>query len=353
VKILKIIVFPFSLIYGSVTAIRNLLYNLSVLRSNSFNLPVISVGNLSLGGTGKTPHVEYLVRLLIPVMKTATLSRGYKRKTKGFIEAKNNSSISEIGDEPKQYKAKFPELMVTVCEDRSHGISEILKIYKTIRCILLDDAFQHRSVKAGMNILLTDFSKLYANDCIFPSGTLREFRCGSKRADIIVVTKCPEHISEEERNLIIRKIDPKAYQHVFFSFIKYEPFKAFDDSCSKSSSDKTSSVLLFSGIANIKPLEKYLAEKKYSLQSLQFGDHHEYSIGDLVKIKETFNNIADENKIILTTEKDVMRIETEEQKGIFKGLPVYYVPIAVDFSEKDKKMFNEIILDYVTHAGKN
>jgi tetraacyldisaccharide 4'-kinase len=316
-------------------------------------MPVICVGNLSLGGTGKTPHVEYLVRLLEPMVRTAILSRGYKRKTQGFIEAKNNSFIAEIGDEPKQYKTKFPGLMVSVCEDRGRGIDEIIKINKDVRCILLDDAFQHRSVKAGLNILLTDFSKLYSGDCIFPTGTLREFRCGAKRADIIVVTKCTEHISEEERNSIIRKIDPKPHQRVFFSFIKYEEFKWLDNAGIKGIPDKINTVLLFSGVANIRPLENYLAGKKIALQSMRFGDHHEYSAADLVKIKETFNNIAEENKIIVTTEKDAVRIETAEQKEILKGLPVYYVPIAIDLPEKDKKMFNKIILDYVTHAGKN
>ena len=224
-KIIKIILSPLSLLYGIITAFRNFLFNNSVLKSNTFEMPIINVGNLSMGGTGKTPHIEYLIRLLSSNYNIATLSRGYKRKSKGFVIAENNSSTNEIGDEPKQYKTKFPETLVTVCENRSLGITEILKSKIKIECVLLDDAFQHRSLKAGLNILLTDYKKLYTRDYVLPSGSLREFRYGAKRADVIIVTKCPKNLSEEEKNRIRNEIKSTKGQHLFFSFIEYGSLK--------------------------------------------------------------------------------------------------------------------------------
>jgi tetraacyldisaccharide 4'-kinase len=349
-KIFKLILFPFAFIYGLITAVRNILFDSGIFKEHSFDLPIISVGNLSYGGTGKTPHVEYLIRLLSGGKSIATLSRGYKRKTKGFILADNASLVSEIGDEPKQFKTKFPFVSVSVCEDRNHGVNQLMKLCPKVNCIILDDAFQHRSIKAGLNILLTDYNDLYTNDYILPSGSLREFRCGAKRADIIVVTKCPHNITEDEKKKIISKLALREYQHVFFSFIEYRkilPLNDEDKICS------FNSVLLFSGIAGIKPLMEYLLAKKYNVKSLHFGDHHKYSDSDLSKIKESFNNFANESKIILTTEKDIIRIETPEQKEALKGLPVFYIPIVVDFFPSDKEMFNKIIIDYVENAGKN
>ena len=349
-KFIKIILSPFSLLYGIITAFRNFLFNISVLKYNTFDLPIINVGNLSMGGTGKTPHIEYLIRLLYSNYKIATLSRGYKRKSKGFVIAENNSATTEIGDEPKQYKTKFPETLVTVCENRRLGITEILKSKNKIDCVLLDDAFQHRSLKAGLNILLTDYKKLYTRDYVLPSGSLREFRYGAKRADVIIVTKCPKNLSEEEKNRIRNEIKSTKGQHLFFSFIEYGSLKNLNNVFFKEDIDKVNSVLLFSGIADVKPLERYLIEKKYSVQSLLFNDHHQYSIQDLTKIKESFYNIALPKKIIVTTEKDIMRIENAKQQEIIKDLPIFYIPIVVDFFETDKKIFNAIITDYVKNA---
>ena len=352
-KIIKILLFPFSIIYGIITAIRNLLFNVSVLKANSFDLPIINVGNLSMGGTGKTPHIEYLIRLLLPNFKLATLSRGYKRKSKGFVIAENDTSSSVIGDEPKQYKTKFPDITVAVCENRSIGISEILKSNNNVDCVLLDDAFQHRSLKAGFNVLLTDHKKLFTRDHVVPSGTLREFRCGAKRANVIIVTKCPKNLSEEEKNRIRNEINPTKDQRLFFSYIEYGSLVKLNDIPFKEDIDTVSSVLLFSGIADVKPLEKYLTGKKYSVHSLHFKDHHQYSTQDLLKIKESFYNIALPKMIIVTTEKDIMRIENAEQREIVKDLPIFYIPIVVDLFEMDKKMFNTIITDYVKNARKN
>jgi tetraacyldisaccharide 4'-kinase len=353
VKIISVILFPFSILYGIVGAIRNFLFNKNILKSKSFDVPVISVGNLSFGGTGKTPQVEYLIRLLSGSNSLATLSRGYKRKSKGFVEGQMNSSCDEIGDEPLQYKTKFPETFVAVSEDRCKGVEEILKSKKEINCILLDDAFQHRAIRAGFSILLTDFSKLFFSDFVVPSGTLREFRCGARRADIIVVTKCPKNISEDKRRYIIKKISPSKHQHVFFSFIEYGQFTQLSNREVKTSSDSSTSVLMFSGIANTSPLVEYLRENKIETKVMKFPDHHQYSTADLLKVRESFNNIAAENKIIITTEKDAVRIESQEQKDILKELPVYFIPILTDFFPPDKETFNKLITDYVTNARKD
>ena len=313
----------------------------------------ICVGNLNVGGTGKTPHVEYLVRLLSESFNVATLSRGYKRKTRGFILADNTSSSLEIGDEPRQYKFKFPSLTVAVCEDRCAGAHKILEQKPQTECIILDDAFQHRWLKAGLNIMLTDFNNLFTRDYMIPSGTLREFRCGAKRADIIIVTKCPETLSETERKKIAEEINPEKNQHLFFSYIHYGSLVKYDDVDAKVDLNTFQSALLFSGIANTGPLNNYLLENNYSVHPLHFNDHHQFTSQDLINIRVTFNNIAKNNSVVITTEKDAMRIETPEQRAILKNLPVYFIPIYVEFFPSDKEMFNKIIMNYVANAGKN
>jgi tetraacyldisaccharide 4'-kinase len=333
--------------------IRNKLYDFKILKSHSFNLPLICIGNLSYGGTGKTPHVEYLLRLLSSHINPATLSRGYKRKSKGFVFATKDSLSSEIGDEPKQLKNKFPKITVAVCENRRLGVKGILENNTETDCIILDDAFQHRSLKSGLNILLTDYNKLYTRDYVLPSGTLREFRCGAKRADIIVVTKCTKSLTNEEKSEIISEIKSEKYQHIFFSFIEYGSLTPMNDTVFNGDISSVESVLLFTGVANAKPLEQYLKSKADSLHSICFGDHHQYSVRDLAKIRENFNNIASPNKIIVTTEKDAIRIESLEQKAIFSGLPIFFLPIQVDFFQSDKEIFNKLICDYARADRKN
>ena len=242
---------------------------------------------------------------------------------------------------------------MAVCENRVEGVHRIMESVKEIDCIILDDAFQHRSLKTGLNILLTDYNNLFTRDHVIPSGTLREFRCGAKRANIIIVTKCPESLSENEREKISTEINPKKNQHLFFSYIHYGSLVRLNNPKVEESITSYHSALLFSGIANIRPLKEYLLSSKYSLQSLQFRDHHHYSIDDLKKVIESFYNIAEKNKVIISTEKDAMRIETREQQEILKDFPVYYIPIDVHFFQSDKEMFNKIILNYATNAGKN
>jgi tetraacyldisaccharide 4'-kinase len=351
-KFIKALLFPVSIIYGYITAVRNMLYDFNILKPGSYRLPVICVGNLSVGGTGKTPMVEYLIRLLKGDMHVATLSRGYKRRTKGFDLAEAASTIAEIGDEPKQFKTKFPEISVAVCENRCEGIDRLLEIQDNIGCILLDDAFQHRSIKAGLNILLTDFNHLYTNDYMLPTGTLREWRSGAKRADIIVVTKCPKTLSATGRKVITNGIAPLPSQNVFFSYMEYLPLQPMNN-LARNNIAKIDSVLLFSGIANVKPLEEYLQSLKYKVKSIHFSDHHNYSAYDLLTIKESFNNLAPGNNIILTTEKDVMRIQINEHLLTLKDFPVYYIPVIHDFFPCDKEMFDKLITHYVENAREN
>ena len=330
-----------------------MLFNISVFKQCKSSKPVICVGNLSMGGTGKTPHVEYLVRLLSGKFDTATLSRGYKRKTRGFVLAGSSSSSRDIGDEPRQYKFKFPNLTVAVCEERCKGAQKIIELKPATEVIILDDAFQHRSLKAGLYVMLTDYNNLFTRDHVVPSGTLREFRCGARRADVIVVTKCPETLSGSERKKITEEINPADNQQVFFSYITYGSLVPLNNAEVEENIHNFDTALLFSGIANTRPLNQYLINNKYSVHTLHFSDHHQFSSQDLINIRTTFNNIAKKNSVIITTEKDAMRIDTPEQQAILKNLPVYYLPIYVEFFPSDKEMFNKIILNYVANAGKN
>lgn len=349
-----ILFFPFALLYWLATGIRNKFYDWGWTTSLSFPLRIICIGNLSMGGTGKSPMVEYVINLLRGKYKMATLSRGYKRKTKGFAEACLTSLSDEVGDEPKQFKKKFPEITVAVCEDRCTGIEEITGKHKETKVIVLDDAYQHRKVIAGLNILLTDYHKLFSRDFIFPSGTLREPRKGAKRADVTVVTKCPSDLKEDERKTIIKEITyNKKDTKVFFSYLKYTGLKSLHDGKPLTNIQNINKALLFTGIADPSPLKRHLEEIFKEIYFIRFSDHHEYSAGDLMHIQETFNNIAEENKIIITTEKDAMRMERPELTEIIKRLPVFIATIEIDFFQADKITFNQILMAYAEHDRKN
>ncbi len=347
-EFIRILLLPFSLIYGLVTGIRNLLFNWKILPSGSFNLPVISVGNLSAGGTGKTPHVEYLIRLLSPSFKISTLSRGYGRKTSGFIAASDSDHAATIGDEPMQYHRKFKDVNVYVDERRRRGIRNILIKNNKTQVVLLDDAFQHRYVRPGLSVLLTDYHKLYCNDYLIPSGTLREFRSGAKRADIIVVTKTPSVLSPIERRKIIADLRPANHQRVYFSFIRYgELVPLWTNSCLRKSGEKYSTIVLFAGIANVYPLQDHLKRECTELIIYQFPDHHQYTSKDLDRIKRNFDDLYSRNKLLVTTEKDAMRLLNPDLIKQASKMPVNYLPIEIDFHGSDKDGFNEQILNYV------
>lgn len=354
IRILNILLYPISIIYGIITFLRNKFYDWSIFKSTEFDLPVIVVGNLNVGGVGKTPHIEYLIRLLNNY-KLATLSRGYKRKTSGFILANNNSDASTIGDEPKQIQNKFPDITVTVDEKRVNGIEQIKSLVPETQIILLDDAYQHRAVKPGINILITDYSKLYINDTVLPSGRLREWSIGSNRADVIIVSKSPSVLSPIDIRRIKTDLNPKPYQEIFFSYTKYGKLSSFKDTCKNLTFPHAdiNSVLLITGIAKPDAFYYYIKDNYQNIEHLAFGDHYLFQKEDIETIKTSYKNLYGNNKVIITTEKDIMRLSLPEIYNELKELPIFYIPIEICFHGNDKEEFDNKILKYVTANSRN
>jgi tetraacyldisaccharide 4'-kinase len=347
---LRIIAAPFALLYGLILFIRNWCYSGGLLPETSFELPIINVGNLAFGGTGKTPHIEYLIKLLKPTHKVAVLSRGYKRKTIGYFFASNESSATEIGDEPRQIKQKFKDdIHLAVSENRVIGVPNLLFDAEDTDVILLDDAFQHRAIKAGLNILLTDYNNLFTQDYLTPAGTLREYRAGYKRADIIIVTKCNADLQQTEKDKIKAQIKPLAHQQVFFSYQKYDDLVPyFNQNIENQVNLKSADILMFSGIAKADSFENYLEQNALKvLTAWRFGDHHDFTKEEITKLLAEFDKYKSENKILVSTEKDAMRLQTDEFKDLLKNYPIYYLPLQVAFFENDKEKFNQTILNYV------
>ncbi|MFW6224174.1 MAG: tetraacyldisaccharide 4'-kinase [Bacteroidota bacterium] len=351
----SILLYPFSLIYGLVTFIRNVFFDWGILPSEKFDLPVISVGNLSMGGTGKTPHVEYLTDILKDQYTIGILSRGYRRKTSGFYLADEHSDAKTIGDEPMQFYKRYINdgVYIAVDENRVRGTKKLLESKPDIDVLILDDAFQHRWIKSGLNILLTDFFHPFYEDYVVPSGRLREFRFGAKRADIIVVSKSGKVLSPITRRTIEEKIKPRPHQSLYFSFIDYGEPRPLPGMESYPGWGKTYAILLVTGIANPYPLENKVAAECTELHKLQYPDHHKFSIDDAKKIRKTFEEIISQNKIIITTEKDAMRLSSKSILEILSDLPIFYWPIHVDLHSKDKEAFNSEILDYVRENKAN
>jgi len=331
VKFYRKLFFPFVPVYYSVTWLRNKLYDLGIKKSVSFDFPVVCVGNLSIGGTGKTPMIEYLIKLLKNDYSVATLSRGYKRKTKGFQLADLNATSESIGDEPFQFFSKFKDdIQVAVDSDRVNGIIRLISLKKSPEIILLDDAFQHRRVKAGLNILLTTYDALFVDDFVLPAGNLREPRRGYKRANIVVVTKCPKRLNETDKIRIIKRIKPSGFQNVFFSSIEYsDTIKSIGNEKKLESLNRFT---LVTGIANAKPLVDFLKEKQLKFEHLNFQDHHDFSDSDIEELNK--------RELIITTEKDFMRL----QKYNSLKEKLFYLPIAVNISESDK--FNFLVKEF-------
>ena len=330
----RYLLFPFSLIYGAAVWMRNRLFDKNILKSSGFNFPIICVGNLAAGGTGKTPMTEYLLRFLKKDFKTATLSRGYKRKTTGFAIANEQTTALEIGDEPMQFHQKFPDVVVAVGEERLVAIPQLLHERPETEVIILDDAFQHRQVQAGLNILLTDYSDLYTRDLMLPAGNLRDVRSSSARADIIVVTKCPAAITKEEKRKIIDEIGPTDGQQVFFTTIVYgKPYHLFGRQELELAQDFA--VLLVCGIANPAPLKTYLTDTVHTYDLLRYADHHIFHTNDLRDIKQQFEKLKAGKKIVLTTEKDAVRLEKFVAE--LRDFPIYVIPVehAFLFAEED------------------
>lgn len=337
-NLLRKLLFPFAILYGFITSLRNYLYDKGILKSYSFEIPVIAVGNLSVGGTGKTPQIEYLIRLLSPNYKVATLSRGYKRKSEGFILADAASTTEILGDEPFQYFKKFPDIQVAVDADRKNGIEQLMNQKSRPEIILLDDAFQHRKVKAGFYILLTAYEDLFCDDFMLPTGNLRESRNGAKRANLIIVTKCPLDITELEQQNIKNKLAVDL--PIYFSSIDYDD-KVYNDTESLAVSDlKLTPKMLLAGIAKPKPFFDYLQTDKDEVMT--FSDHHHFSESDILNIKSQAID-----KIIVTTEKDFVRLNA---KILRKQL--FYLPIKSKFLS-NQQSFDAIILNYVGPRTRN
>ncbi|MDP4281317.1 MAG: tetraacyldisaccharide 4'-kinase [Bacteroidota bacterium] len=352
--LIQIFLYPLSLLYGSIMALRNILFDLRIIPSRKHEIPLIGIGNLSFGGTGKTPHIEYLVRLLKKSFSVATLSRGYGRRTKGFLLGSGMSDAKSIGDEPLQIAKKFDSVKVAVDEQRNRGVENLSKKYPDLDVILLDDVFQHRFIRPGLNILLTDYNCIYHDDHVAPSGRLREFACGARRADIIVVTKTPKVFSPITRRKIIEEINPNKNQQLFFSYIRYmDPVPVFKYS-NGSLPQKTSYVLLVSGIANDSLLCEHVKRTCSDLTLLRYSDHHVFTNEDLENIRQHYLDLPTQKKIIITTEKDAMRFRSSEAAGtILKDLPLFYIPIETDFHGSDKTIFDKMILNYVEKNSRN
>lgn len=343
-RTVRIVLFPLSLLYFVIIWIRNKLYDKGIIRSAVFNLPIICVGNLAVGGTGKSPMVEYLVRLLKDEFKIATLSRGYKRKTKGYALANEHTTALEIGDEPMQFHSKFPDVPVAVGEQRLVAIPQLLHDHPGTQAIILDDAFQHRSVKAGLNILLTDYNNLFIHDWFLPAGDLRDQRSSYQRAEIIVVTKCPPSLAEEEKNAIAAEIAPLGHQQLFFTTMRYgAPYHIIHKKTFPVTEE--TEVLLVTGIANPLPLKKMLHDTAHTYYQMAYNDHHIFTIDDLNDIKKRFASIQAPQKIILTTEKDAVRLVKFEQE--LKDLPLYVIPIEPAFLFNDAGRFDRLIQNFI------
>lgn len=343
-KSFRILLLPFALLYWLGIAIRNWMYDKNILKSSPFGLPLICVGNLSVGGTGKSPMVEYLVARLKNQYKVATLSRGYKRKTKGYALANDQSTALEIGDEPMQFHIKFPDVPVSVGEERIVAIPQLLHDRPDTQVIILDDAFQHRQVKAGLNILLTEYSNLFTRDFYLPTGDLRDLKSSYKRAELIVVTKCKPDLTAAEKQKIIREIGPLSHQRVFFTAISYGDLYHIAGGSAFTMQAETE-VLLVTGIANPKPLKKKLEETVNSYHMLQYADHHIFTIDDLNDIRNRFRKMEADNKIILTTEKDAVRLVKFNAE--IADLPLYVLPVRHQFLFEEGEQFDAQVMDFI------
>ncbi|MCA5005389.1 tetraacyldisaccharide 4'-kinase [Sphingobacterium bovistauri] len=344
ITILRWILFPITVVYHSIIWLRNLLYDKGIFKSQSFKIPTIVIGNLAIGGTGKSPMTEYLIKLLQDKYSIATLSRGYGRKTKGYRLVNVNSKALEVGDEPLQFKNKFPNITVAVDEDRCEGIKQLQNNHDII---ILDDAFQHRKLRPGYAILLFDFNSLFKPILTLPTGDFRDIFSSTKRADLIIITKCPENINDKEKHHIEHIIRKYNIAPIFYTKIGYENPKSLSGSIEENKLENKE-ILLFCGIANPTPLVEYLEKYNNTVHLLKFPDHHNFSQDDFEKIKNKFNSIDNTNKLILTTEKDTQRIPAD----VFISYPVYYMPIHLQSADNQQVTFDHFIENYLSsHQG--
>jgi tetraacyldisaccharide 4'-kinase len=356
--VITVLLLPFSVIYGIGVSIRNFLFDSGVFPSRIFDIPVISVGNITVGGTGKTPHVEYILSLLKNDFKVAVLSRGYKRKTSGFIVASETSGVDEIGDEPLQIKKRFPDAEVAVDGNRVRGIQKLCSLKTDLKAIILDDAFQHRWVKPGITVLLMDYNQPIKDDYLLPAGRLREFSSASKRAAIVVVTKCPPDFKPIERRIMMNNLSLMPWQTLYFSEFSYgEPVPVFDGALPFPEREEfrtmRSNILMVTGIASPGTFENHLRTISKSPVKIEFPDHHQYSANDMKRILKVFGDMEGNRNVILTTEKDAMRFRKINDVDPKISQNLYYFPISVRFLENDGKEFKHQILRYVRNNKRN
>ncbi len=357
---LKVLLYPFSIIYGIIVFFRNRFYDLGILKSKDFDVPVISVGNITVGGTGKTTHIEYLAGILKDHFRVAVLSRGYKRKTKGFLWVETDTPAIKAGDEPAQIKRKFHDVTVAVCENRLKGLEKIFNsdADKPPDVVLLDDAYQHRRIIPGINILLIDYNAPIWKDTLLPAGRLREGAAQIRRAGIIIFTKCPENeLTPIKRRLINKEVDLKPYQQLFFSTYEYDKLTpVFTEDCINGNLytlQSSFSALIVTGIANPKLIYNFIDQFAEKMLTMDFPDHHYYSDQDVALIMSKFDSIDSDRKIIITTEKDAVRLRD------MTGLPellkqvLYYLPVRVKFINEEENSFNKKILRYVGENTSN
>lgn len=347
------LLWPIALLYGLAVSVRNKMYDIGLLPSKSFDTPVLCIGNLSMGGTGKTPHIEHLVKLLKNNHKIAVLSRGYKRKTRGFLETGQNSTIQEIGDEPKQIKAKHPDITVAVCADRTKGIEKLTTGENNANIVLLDDAFQHRRVKAGLNILLIDYHRPLKNDHMFPVGSLRDRPAEMARAHIVVITKTPKDIKPIERRILEKDLNLFPYQSLYFTTLEYNGLrKVFSDVAGTPEmpemGEKQRTIIMVTGIAKPILMEQELEKYARKLVKIKYADHHNFRKKDINHILQTYNKQADPETLIVTTEKDAMRLQDSKYAGLLRNTPLYYLPVEIGFIYDNADKFNNQIINYVT-----
>ncbi|MBQ8487175.1 MAG: tetraacyldisaccharide 4'-kinase [Prevotella sp.] len=342
---------PLSWLYGIGVGFRNFLFEVGLLKSHDYKTPVISVGNITVGGTGKTPHVEYLVRLLQDKMRVAVLSRGYKRKSRGFVMATSETPMKQIGDEPYQMKQKFPRVTVAVDRKRTRGIKILEESDDAADVILLDDAFQHRYVKPGINILLVDYHRLIIYDKLLPAGRLREPLKGKDRADIVIVTKCPKNLKPMEFRVITKAMSLYPYQHLYFSTLEYEPLRAVFHAATKSQLEEEN-VLLLTGIASPRQMTEDLTPLAKSITPLTFADHHNFSRKDVAKLNEAFAMMPSP-KCIITTEKDAARLTMVEGLSEEVRRNLFMLPVRISFMLDQEEAFNDNIIGYIKKNSKN
>lgn len=346
-RYLKHLLWPLALLYGLIVVLRNWTYDRGYARSIAFDFPVIAVGNLSVGGTGKTPHVEYLIRILAPHFKLGLLSRGYLRKTTGYTLADANATAETVGDEPMLIKLKYPMVDVVASADRALAIPQMINDIPGIQAILMDDGMQHRPVDPGMTIMITDYNNLFTDDFLLPVGTLREPKSAAHRAQIVVVSKCPMNITEAEKVHIRKKISPKGDQAVFFSYLRYDVPYSLANNPDKLQPDNEMDILLVCGIANPQPLVDHLTPLFKNVYLRDFPDHHAFTQSDMESITTAFLNTENEKKALIITEKDAVRFYRHKNWILLSKLPIFVQPVQVEFFPESKQLFDREVLQYM------